>query len=103
MKLTVCDTKTLYDTEFEAIIAAAKKSYRFDQEMVPYACYGHGGVSKPHWHLTHIHPHERSGSGKGYKKCINCGELFKRGATHQCDLRALANGRGSWSDRPDSP
>lgn len=40
-----CDAKKFYDTEFEATIAAAKTSHRFDTEMVPYR-------HNSHWHIA---------------------------------------------------
>lgn len=71
-QLQVCDTKTLYDTEFAAEIAARKSEVRYDSPMHHYSCFGRGGVSSPHWHIAHLHKYHRRGAGKGYIKCPDC-------------------------------
>ena len=77
MKLAVCDTKTLYDTEFEATIAAAKKSFQFGQEMAAYPC-NPSHLRHPHYHLTHVRKNERRGAGSRYIKCESCGLFVRR-------------------------
>lgn len=71
--LTVCDTKKLYDTEFEAVIAAQKLEDKFGEEMVPYKCWPHA-----HYHLTHKNRKARRGVGKAFIKCEDCGRIMKR-------------------------
>jgi hypothetical protein len=47
--MTVCESKVFYDTEFEATIAAAHKTYEWGEEMEAYQC-------KNHWHIAHVNP-----------------------------------------------
>lgn len=67
--MNVCDTKVLYDTEFEATVAAAK--HRTD--MIPYQC-------GRHWHLTHADPRKRLGHGgaKKFRRCPSCKQIYNR-------------------------
>lgn len=48
-----CDAKKFYDTEFEATVAAAKTSSRFNTEMISYK---HGR----HWHIANKNKELRS-------------------------------------------
>ena len=63
----VCNSKTMYDTEWEAELASAK----ITDELVPYRCPG-----TKHYHLTHMDREQRRGAGRGWKKCA-CGEIIK--------------------------
>lgn len=77
MRLTACDTKTLYDTEFEATIAAAHKFSQYGEEMVVYAC-NPSNLRLPHYHLTHKLREQSRGAGKRYSKCPDCGLIMRR-------------------------
>lgn len=44
--MRICDSKVLYDTEFEAIVRAAKRTKQWGEEMMPYPC-------GTHWHIAH--------------------------------------------------
>jgi hypothetical protein len=44
-RLNVCDTKTMYDTEFAAEIAASKIGHKYGEDMYHYACQRPGGKS----------------------------------------------------------
>lgn len=48
-----CDVKRFYDTEYEAVIMAAKASGHFGAELVPYKC-------GTHWHIANKDPTLRS-------------------------------------------
>lgn len=76
-QLRVCDTKVLYDTEYEAEIAARKAEHNYNSPMHHYSCYGSGGVSIPHYHIAHDYKEHRRGAGKGYIKCPSCYLLMK--------------------------
>jgi len=65
----VCDSKVMYDTEFEAELACAKKSWA----AVPYKCPGTN-----HFHITHKNKAERLGFGGRVMKCPKCEKLVKR-------------------------
>lgn len=65
---TVCDTKQLYDTEFEAELAAN----RHKDEMTHYLCPG-----TRHYHIAHVDRSKRQGHGFGWGKCPDCQRLFK--------------------------
>lgn len=82
--MIVCDTKVFYDTEFEATVAAARKTVEHGVEMEPYPCYGHGGVSTPHFHLTHKYINHRRGAGKGFERCPDCSEVYSHRQDHKC-------------------
>jgi hypothetical protein len=71
-QLSVCDTKVLYDTEFEAEISARKVEWKYGSKMHHYACYGDGTVRTPHYHIAHKHREERRGAGKNYTRCPGC-------------------------------
>lgn len=82
-RLTVCDTKILYDTEFEATVMAAKQHRA---NMVPYQC-------GRHWHLTHADLEKRRGFGGKHSRCPFCKQIYKRTKImrHECAAkRALA-------------
>lgn len=81
MGLSVCDTKTLYDTEFEAEIAAVKESHRRGIDFTYYQC-------GTHWHLTHRDYTQRRGVGKRYWRCPKCKEIVKKSNAwkHKCDI-----------------
>lgn len=78
MSVSVCQTKMHFDTEFEAQRAAAIAEDKYGEEMMPYQCNWH-------WHLTHANPDKRRGFGHRYRKCDDCGELYKIGKKkHRC-------------------
>jgi hypothetical protein len=89
--LSVCDTKVLYDTEFEAEIAARKYEHRYDTDMRHYRC-------GTHWHIAHVKKYERRGTGHRYRKCYKCGLIMKNEVflenKHVCskEKRPLGNG-----------
>lgn len=66
--VTVCDTKVLYDTEFEAELAANRQ---YDA-MYHYRCPG-----TRHYHIAHVKKQERQGYGYGWGKCPGCKKLYK--------------------------
>lgn len=72
---TVCDTKVLYDTEFEAEIACARHS----DDMKPYRCPNTG-----HYHITHIRKEERLGAGHGHSICDTCKLIYRTAKKHAC-------------------
>lgn len=78
--MNVCDTKVLYDTEFEATIAAAKHR----TEMVIYKC-------GRHYHLTHANPKKRIGLGgtRKFRRCPFCKQIYGRKSVkaHQLHLK----------------
>ena len=80
MKYTVCQTKVHFDTEFEAERAASITSSNYGSEMMSYQC-------GPHWHITHVNPDERQGAGYRFKKCEDCGEIYKKTKRfkHRCE------------------
>lgn len=92
MQLRVCDTKILYDTEFEAEIAARKTEHRYGTQMHHYSCFGAGGNYRPHWHVAHSRRSSRRGAGKGYIKCPVCYLLMKNTPVkirnHRCTEKA---------------
>lgn len=65
----VCDSKVLYDTKFEAELAAARKSW----DAVVYMCPG-----TKHFHIAHRDRTERMGYGYKLMKCPKCKEWIKR-------------------------
>jgi len=67
--MNVCDSKVMYDTEFEATLAAARK----DWDAVPYQCKG-----TKHWHIAHKNKSERMGYGYKMMKCPKCGDIVRR-------------------------
>lgn len=68
-----CDSKRFYDTEFEATIAAAKMSYKWDAELEPYRC-------GTHWHLANTDRNLRSKHRKFARMfCDVCNCYMKRG------------------------
>lgn len=74
--MTVCDTKILYDTEFEAQLAVAKHV----DEMTYYRCPG-----TRHYHLTHKRKQERLGHGKTGVKCPECNRIMSKKEFKQHD------------------
>lgn len=81
MQLRVCDTKTLYDTEFEAEVAAAKVGHRRDEEFEHYQC-------GRHWHICHTDPTKRRGAGKKHWRCPSCKNIYRKKTAekHKCDI-----------------
>lgn len=79
--LNVCDTKTFYDTEFEAEIEAAKVGWRHGEEFEAYACGNH-------WHITHKNREQRRGVGHRFWKCPRCRAIVprKNQLDHKCDI-----------------
>lgn len=71
MNLKTCDTKVLYDVEFEAEIAAVKKTHQYGEEFKPYRC-------GKHWHITHRFKAQRKGVGSSYYKCPECQLIMKK-------------------------
>lgn len=65
----VCDSKVLYDTEWEAIHAAQRKTW----DAVPYKCPGTN-----HWHIAHKDKNQRFGYGFKMMECPNCKKIIKR-------------------------
>lgn len=82
--LSVCDTKRLCDTEYEAVVLAAKMSHKYNQEQVPYKCGSH-------WHITHLDPAQRRGVGKKFWRCPTCKYICKsaKAFKHKCDRIAI--------------
>lgn len=82
MQLNVCDTKVLYDTEFEAEIAASKATGRFDEEFLHYRC-------GTHWHISHSDPVMRRGAGKKHWRCPRCKWIVRRANApkHKCVIK----------------
>ena len=78
--MNVCDTKKLYDTEFEAQIACARLK---DWNMEPYRCPNTG-----HYHITHKDRENRKGAGFGFARCEDCREIYKKGLVHTCSKEA---------------
>lgn len=80
-EITVCDTKVMYDTHFEAELALARSEYMSGSEMEIYEC-------GRHFHLTTKDRSKRRGVGHKYFKC-ECGKIVKVGhverhlATHK--------------------
>lgn len=78
MDITPCDTKALLDTEFEAVVFAAKKSHEYKKDFTHYQC-------GTHWHITHSKEEERIGYGKGYYRCRKCEAIIRKGRKHRCE------------------
>lgn len=72
---TVCKTKKFYDTEFEALRAAALAEYKFGEEFRAYQCVG-----QRHYHICHADPQKWS------KRCPHCKMLMKKGTVHKCKV-----------------
>lgn len=81
---SVCDSKKLYDTEFEAQRAAAISEHQFGEEFTYYKC-------NQHYHLTHADRNRRGSKRTKQLLCQNCNEYIERGRelTHlkYCNLR----------------
>lgn len=61
-----CETKVQYDTEFESIVKAAKKTREWVEEMTSYPCGNH-------WHIGHVEKSLRNKYVKNYKSyCDYC-------------------------------
>jgi hypothetical protein len=66
-----CDVKILYDTEFEAEIAASKSSYALGAEMIHYRC-------GTHWHVANKEKKNRSKYRKHHQTwCEACNTYMK--------------------------
>lgn len=78
--MNVCDTKRLFDTEFEASIGVAQVEAKFGGEYTKYQCGSH-------WHIAHANPAHRRGAGKHYWRCPVCKQIAPRQAAskHKCD------------------
>lgn len=83
-KLTVCQTKKHFDTEFEAQHYANKVEYRFKEEMMAYPCNNH-------WHITHVDPSLRRGAGHEHWRCPKCKSIMKQSsaAKHKCSIKEV--------------
>lgn len=81
-EITVCQTKKFFDTEFEAVINAAKIEHKWNEEMVAYAC-------GTHWHIAHADPLKRRGVGHNHWRCPKCKKIEKRknAPKHKCDIK----------------
>lgn len=77
--MNVCDTKRLFDTEFEASIAVAHVEAQFGGEYTQYQC-------GTHWHIAHANSADRRGAGKHYWRCPVCKHITPRQAAskHKC-------------------
>lgn len=76
-----CDVKVLYDTEFEAEIAASKVSFKLGSEMEAYQCPG-----TKHWHIANKDISRRSKHRKDHRMyCDICHTYMKpnRWPTHK--------------------
>lgn len=67
--IQACDSKVLYDTEFEAELAAGKAPF----EAEAYRCPGTN-----HYHITHKNKEQRLGYGAKMKPCPTCKQMVKR-------------------------
>lgn len=69
----LCDAKKFYDTAFEAEVAAAKSSFKFQADMTVYKC-----LEGNHWHIANTDPSLRS-RVRTYKKtfCQTCNQYMK--------------------------
>lgn len=67
-----CDHKKLYDTEFEAELAAVKFESFFGEEMRAYRCPG-----TRHFHITHVDKARQGLARLGQKKCPKCDNWVK--------------------------
>lgn len=80
MSYTTCQTKVHFDTNFEAERAASITSHRYGDEMMAYRC-------QQHYHITHVDPDKRLGYGHRFKKCDDCGEVYRldQAKRHYCE------------------
>lgn len=80
-KVTTCQTKVAYDTQFEAELAIAKVEEIWGDEMRAYQCWPWG-----HWHLTHKDRQKRLGYGNAFTICPGCAVMMKktRMPKHKC-------------------
>lgn len=87
-----CDIKVLYDTEFEAEIAAAKMGYKLGVEMVSYRC-----PNTSHWHIANADPELRSRRrtvNRTYCEACDCYMKKGRWRTHQTTRRHIKLSEG---------
>lgn len=70
--IKVCDSKVMYDTEWEATRAAIVYDHD-DGEMRPYRCPGTN-----HFHITHVQKNKRVGHGRNKVKCLTCNDLISK-------------------------
>jgi len=70
--MTICETKIFYDTEFEALHAAARKSRDWGESMIAYPCKGH-------WHIAHEDPEKWGKKPRRVKRdwCDVCEQPIK--------------------------
>lgn len=48
-----CETKVMYDSEFQAIVVAARRSADWGADIIPYPC-------GRHWHIANADPTKRN-------------------------------------------
>lgn len=80
-----CDAKKLYDTEFEAEIAASKMGYKWGAEMEHYRC-------GRHWHIANKDPSLRSRKrtfSRTYCEACDCYMKKGRWKAHQTMRRHI--------------
>lgn len=82
--MNVCDTKKLFDSEFEASTVAAKMSASYGTEFETYRC-------GRHFHITHKNPKLRRGVGHGHWRCPKCKQIARRNKAfkHKCGIKEV--------------
>lgn len=81
-----CDVKRLYDTEFEAEIAASKASYDLDSEMVHYRC----GL---HWHIANKAKKNRSKNRKHHQTWCSACKVYMKSKNYKNHLTRIGHQR----------
>lgn len=67
-----CDSKVLYDVEFEAELAAVKFESHSGEKMRAYRCPGTN-----HFHITHVDKEKQGKKRLGKTKCVRCGVFVR--------------------------
>lgn len=80
---TTCETKDYFDTNFEALVMAAKATSRYSEDYEPYKCRNCNG-----FHITHVSPLKRRGYGKKFWRCPRCKWILqqKNAGQHRCPV-----------------
>jgi hypothetical protein len=83
---TPCDVKILYDTEFEAEIAASKATHGLGAEMIYYRCGAH-------WHIANKAKANRSRRRKHHQSwCEDC-QVYMKAKNYKRHLTLVGHQR----------